>query len=428
MTNTRLPTWRRVRVVGVVALGSVAVLALAACSPTKPTAAGTGGAVGRSTGPTSATPSPTTPPAQLTFTPAAGSQNVNPITPVTVSAALGRLTTVTLSGPDGAPVPGTLDATAHTWTSTAPLAYATQYSMSTVAANADGTPATTMQAFTTLKPGNMTLPYINTASGYSIQDGSTYGVGQVLDIRWDEKIADRAAAQKAVTVTTDPPQPAAFDWTGDQDMMWRTKDYLTPGTKVTIAANVFGVQVGDSLWGQKNVSTSFVVGDSHVSVADDATKTVTVYANGQVVHTMKTSMGQGGYVKASTGETISLYTNSGPHIVIEKAADVHMTSSSFGLPKTDPLGYDTNVKWGVKISNDGEYLHAAPWNHELGVRDESHGCLNLSTTDALWMFNFSVPGDIVDVKGTPQQLQSWNSGSWTVPWDRWVAGSAVPVS
>lgn len=372
--------------------------------------------------------SPTVPPATVAVVPAADTQGVAPLTPVTVTATGGMVGSVSVTAPDGSSVPGTLAADGATWTSNAPLAYATTYTVSATASNSAGQATTTQSTFATVKPGNYTLPYIDTAAGLSIEDGDTYGVGQALDIHWDESIGDRAAAQKAVTVTTDPPQPAAFSWTDDQNMMWRTKDYLQPGTKVTVTANVFGVQVGAGLWGQKNVSTSFVVGDSHVSVADDSTKTVTVYSNGQVVRTMKTSMGQGGKITASNGNVISLWTNSGPHIVISKASTVHMTSSSFGLPKTDPLGYDTVVQWGVKISQDGEYTHAAPWNHQLGVRDESHGCLNLSTSDAEWMYEFSQPGDIVDVKGTPQDLAEWNSGSWTVPWDQWIARSALPVS
>ena len=379
----------------------------------------------------SAAPAPATSqtvaPAALAITPAADTSSVDPATRVTVKTTGGMIGKVSLKAADGSEIPGTLAKDALSWSSTGALAYDTAYTVDATASNTVGEATTSQSSFTTVKPENYTLPYVNTAGGLSIQEGSTYGVGQALQIHWDEAIGDRAAAQKAVTVTTTPAQTAAFSWTDDQNMMWRTKDYLKPGTKVTVAANVYGVQVGPGLWGQKNVTSSFVVGDSHVSIADDDTKMVTVYENGKVVRTMPTSMGQGGIITSSTGNKISLWTNSGPHMVIMKAETVNMTSSSYGLPKTDPLGYDTTVKYGVKISADGEYTHAAPWNNNLGQSDESHGCLNLSTDDAEWMYNFSLPGDIVDVKGTPQNLAEWNSGSWTVPWDQWIARSAVPV-
>ena len=402
----------------------VVVLALAGCTATGRTAAAGGSA---SKAPSAAT-SPTVAPAAVTVTPADDTAEVNPMSPVTVQTTGGMLGNVVVTAPDGTPVPGALAADSASWTSQSTLLYDTTYTVAATASNRVGAATTSRSTFTTVKPADYTLPYVNTAAGLSVQDGDLYGVGQALQIHWDEAIGDRAAAQKAVTVTTEPAQTAAFSWTDDQNMMWRTKDYLQPGTKVTVTANVFGVQVGPGLWGQKNVSTTFNVGDSHVSVADDATKTVTVYENGQVVRTMKTSMGQGGIITSSSGNRISLWTNSGPHMVIMKASTVNMTSSSYGLPKTDPLGYDTTVQWGVKISQDGEYTHAAPWNNKLGVSDESHGCLNLSTSDAKWMYDFSLPGDIVDVKGTPQDLAEWNSGSWTVSWADWIARSALPVS
>ncbi|MHA3703518.1 L,D-transpeptidase [Jatrophihabitans sp. YIM 134969] len=403
---------------------SVLALALAGCTAGQQRAASS--ATSSSAAPAPRT-SPTTPPAALAITPAANTAEVNPGSPIVVKTTGGMIGKVVVTAADGTEVPGALAADSLSWTSKGPLAYATTYTVDATASNLVGQATSSQSTFTTVKPANFTLPYVNTAAGFSIQDGNTYGVGQALQIHWDEEITDRAAAQKAVTVTTSPPQTAAFSWTDDQNMMWRTKDYLKPGTKVTVTANVYGVQVGPGLWGQKNVSSSFVIGDSHISIADDTTKIVTVYENGKVVRTMPTSMGQGGRFTSSNGTEISLWTNSGPHMVIQKAETVRMTSSSYGLPKTDPLGYDTVVKYGVKISQDGEYTHAAPWNNNLGQSDESHGCLNLSTDDAEWMYNFSLPGDIVDVKGTPQNLAEWNSGSWTVPWDQWIARSALPV-
>ena len=402
----------------------VVALTLAGC-----TAAGRPAATTATTSSSAPAPvtSATVAPAAIVISPAADSAAVNPRSPITVKTTGGMLGKVTVTAADGTAVPGTLAADTLSWTSSGPLDYDTSYTVDATASNSVGEATTSQATFSTVKPDNYTLPYINTAAGLSIQDGNTYGVGQALQIHWDEAITDRAAAQRAVSVTTSPAQTAAFSWTDDQNMMWRTKDYLKPGTKVTVTANVYGVNVGPGLWGQKNVSSSFVIGDSHISIADDATKMVTVYENGKVVRTMPTSMGQGGKITSSSGNTISLWTNSGPHMVIMKAETVRMTSSSYGLPKTDPLGYDTVVKYGVKISQDGEYTHAAPWNNQLGVSDESHGCLNLSTSDAEWMYDFSLPGDIVDVKGTPQNLAEWNSGSWTVPWDQWIARSAIPV-
>ncbi|GAB4998539.1 hypothetical protein MAHJHV63_54750 [Mycobacterium avium subsp. hominissuis] len=58
-----------------------------------------------------------------------------------------------------------------------------------------------------------------------------------------------------------------------------------------MAANIYGAPLGGGLYGQEDQQTSFTIGDSHVSIADDNTKQVNVYNNGVLVRTMPTSMG-----------------------------------------------------------------------------------------------------------------------------------------
>ena len=61
-----------------------------------------------------------------------------------------------------------------------------------------------------------------------------------------------------------------------------------------------------------------------------------------------------------------------------------------------------------------------------GNTDTSHGCLNLNGDNARWFFDFSAPGDVVEIRNTGgQSLQLWQNGDWTVPWDQWRHGSAL---
>ncbi|MGH3802888.1 MAG: L,D-transpeptidase family protein, partial [Pseudonocardiaceae bacterium] len=56
----------------------------------------------------------------------------------------------------------------------------------------------------------------------------------------------------------------------------------------------------------------------------------------------------------------------------------------------------------------------------------SHGCLNLGPDNARWFYDFSVPGDIVEVRNTGgEPLEQWQNGDWSVPWDQWLTGSAL---
>jgi len=61
------------------------------------------------------------------------------------------------------------------------------------------------------------------------------------------------------------------------------------------------------------------------------------------------------------------------------------------------------------------------------VRNVSHGCVNLSTENAAWLFERAKIGDPVIVKGTEVQLEHGNGWTaWNVSWEEFVAGSALP--
>jgi hypothetical protein len=81
------------------------------------------------------------------------------------------------------------------------------------------------------------------------------------------------------------------------------------------------------------------------------------------------------------------------------------------------------LTWG------GEFIHAAPWSvADQGVRNISHGCVNLSMDNAAWLFDRARIGDPVVVKGTERQLEHGNGWTaWDLTWEQFVQGSALPV-
>ena len=408
----------------------VAVVALGACTAKKSTdAAGASGspsstAQGTSTGAATPSSTPTVDPAVVTVSAAPGATTVNPITPITVAVANGQISAVSLLTPEGTVVKGALAADKKTWSSAEPLGYSKTYKLTATATNPQGNSSTKTSSFTTLTPNNLTMPYIEQASGYGIAAHAVYGVGQVVKIHFDESIPNRKAAQAALSVTTVPAQTGAFSWLSDSDVYWRTENYMQPGTKVTINANVYGKDFGNGLYGQADTSAAFTVGDKHISIADDNNKLVKVYDNDKLIKTMPTSMGRHTSIPGDTG-LIDLRTNSGPHVVIGGETNINMNSASFGLSK-GANSYKTVVPVGVKISYDGEYVHWADWSvWAQGNTDTSHGCLNVSPADSWWFYSFSRPGDIVDVRNTGRTLAEWNSGYWNVSWATWVGDSAT---
>ncbi|MDF0530626.1 Ig-like domain-containing protein [Tsukamurella sp. 8F] len=403
-----------------VLLGIAAAIPLTACT------IGGSEKAGRSGSPATTTTEPPDP-AVVTFKPADAAVEINPLSSISIGIAKATFDTVTVADPQGAPLEGEISSDRLSWKSNGPLKYSTQYT-ATVKYQTLGKDRTKTATFTTVKPPNMTLPYFENTSGNSLNDGATYGVGQVVVLHWDESISDRAAAQKLVTVETTPHVTGAWYWASDSTMHWRPQEYYRPGTQISITAKVFGKEVSPGLWGQEDQSISFRIGESHVSIADDNTKQVQVYVNGALVRTMPTSMGRGG-TETVNGQTLTFWTQRGIYTVLDKANPVIMDSSTYGLPINSRLGYKEAINWATRISNDGIYLHALEstvWAQ--GNTDTSHGCLNLSPANAQWFYGISVPGDIVEVRNTGgAPLQLYQNGDWSVPWSTWVAGSALPV-
>ncbi|MDK3258888.1 L,D-transpeptidase [Blastococcus capsensis] len=66
-----------------------------------------------------------------------------------------------------------------------------------------------------------------------------------------------------------------------------------------------------------------------------------------------------------------------------------------------PDGHRTPVEYAVRLNDNGEFVHAAPWSvAQPGRENVSHGCINLSTERAAWCFDFSQPGDVVEIENS----------------------------
>ena len=329
--------------------------------------------------------------------------------PVTMTAGDGVLDTVTMVNEEGELVDGQLSADGLTWATTEPLGYNKQYTLNAEARGLGGVARNTM-TFATASPQNLTMPYVMP------NDGEVVGIGQPVAIRFDENIPDRLAAQKAITVTTNPPVDGAFYWLNNREVRWRPAKYWKPGTTVEVAVNTYGVDLGNGLFGQEDITTRFRIGDEVIATADDSAKTMTVRRNGEVVRTMPLSMG-----KDSTP------TDNGIYIVGDRYSHLIMDSSTYGVPVNSPDGYRLEVDWATQMSYSGIYVHSAPWSvGSQGRSNVSHGCLNVSPANAVWFYENTKRGDIVEVVNTvgPTLSGTDGLGDWNIPWEQWRAGNA----
>jgi lipoprotein-anchoring transpeptidase ErfK/SrfK len=310
---------------------------------------------------------------------------------------------------DGKAVSGELSKDGLTWETTEPLGYNKRYTLTAESLGLGGATSRQM-TFETHSPENLTMPYVVPS------DGEVVGIGQPVAVQFDENIPNRLAAQRAITVKADPPVEGAFYWLSNREVRWRPAEYWKPGTKVSVEVNAYGVDLGDGLFGQENVSTNFTIGDEVITSIDDSTKTLTVRRNGEVVKSMPVSMGKN-----------STPTNNGTYIVGDRRAEMVMDSSTYGVPTNSPNGYRTEVDWATQISYSGIYVHAAPWSvGSQGYSNVSHGCINVSNSNGQWFYDNSKRGDIVEIVNTVGSTLPGTDGlgDWNIPWEQWKAGNA----
>ena len=154
-----------------------------------------------------------------------------------------------------------------------------------------------------------------------------------------------------------------------------------------------------------------------IAVADDDAKSMTVRINGEVARSMPISMGKN-----------STPTANGTYIIGDRYANLIMDSSTYGVPVNSPDGYRTEVDWATQMSYSGIYVHSAPWSiGSQGSSNVSHGCLNVSPGNALWFYNNTKRGDIVQVVNTVGSTLPGTDGlgDWNIPWSS--GGPATPA-
>lgn len=384
---------------------AVVVLAVTACTAApaspQPDAPSSGA-------PTSSSSAPPAKPISLSLTPADQAVDFPPGDPITVAATDGKLTQVVLANQEGTQVAGQLGADGRTWQSTEPLGYGKTYVATATGTGTDGKTATATSTFTTAKPRRQASLSMNP------QDGQTVGVGQPLAFYFDTAIVDKAAAQQAIQVSTNPKVEGAFFWFDDKQVHWRPKQYWKPGTRVSVNAGIYGKHLGNGVFGRESRAASIIIGDALVVTVDGASHQMTVTVNGKVVRTIPISMGKRGHE-----------TPNGVYVAMSEHAPYTMDSSTYGVPADAPDGYRTTVSVATRLSNSGVFYHSAPWSvRQQGNTNVSHGCINMSTDNARWLQDVSNKGDvyIVQNSGGPA-LEYWDGlGDWQVPWDQWLAG------
>jgi lipoprotein-anchoring transpeptidase ErfK/SrfK len=406
-----------------IAAALTATLAVAACTAGTPTTVTTLTTTAPAAAPGDPAPSSAAPVSRavITISPGDAATGASVIDPVVVTAADGTLDTVAVTNPEGREVEGALSTDGTTWTSAEPLGYGRTYRIDAVARDTAGLTTARSSSFTTVAPAGVIFPSFEPPP-----DRGVVGVGHPISVIFDKAPPDRAAAERAVTVTTVPAQVGGWYWLDERTMHYRPQVYWQAGTQITVDAKVYGVDLGGGFYGETDRTLNLTIGPSKIATVDDATKIMTVTVDGQVARQFPVSMGRDESTTVD-GKVISFITPSGIYVAQEKYDVKQMNSGSYGLPASFDLGYDSAIPLAVRLSNSGIFAHSAPWSvADQGIRNVSHGCINMPPDDAQWFYDTFSYGDIVQVTGTSTQLAPDDGyGDWNIGWEQWLQGSAL---
>jgi lipoprotein-anchoring transpeptidase ErfK/SrfK len=225
-------------------------------------------------------------------------------------------------------------------------------------------------------PGTAAVPVPQTTPGVASilpADGAVVGVAHPVVVTFAAPVANRAAAERSIRVTSPSGTPGHFEWVRNTVVQWVPNQYWPAHSHVSV-----GVQA---------LTTGFDTGDALLGIASISKHTFTVSKDGEVLRTMPASMGKS-----------SRPTPMGSFTALEKQRSVVMDSRTIGIPLSSPEGYKITAQYAVRVTWSGVYVHSAPWSVDSqGYANVSHGCINLSPDNAAWYFNQVNVGDPIQV-------------------------------
>lgn len=315
-------------------------------------------------------------------------------------------------------LPGRVDDATASWTSDTLPVPGAAYTVAATALDADGTPQHLS--------GALTVAAVPAARGLAVTItpfGGTVGVGAPVVLRFSKDVADRAAIENLVKVSSSTPVLGGWRWISGSELHYRPETFWPTGTTVEVSVPLLNQRIGEDQWGTSDSRVHFVIGRSRITKVSGASHTMTLTVAGKSVATWPTSLGRPEF-----------QTRTGTYVVLGKASSIQMTSCSAQITcdKNDSNYYDLKVDWDVRLTNSGTFIHAAPWSQAHQGRDNvSHGCINLSQSHGHAYFEQAQLGDVVIVTGTGRGpadlLRSGDPGmaDWNMPLADFVKGSAT---
>ncbi|MFI9051096.1 Ig-like domain-containing protein [Streptomyces sp. NPDC053427] len=296
------------------------------------------------------------------------------------------------------------------------LAPGSRYTVDAVALDGAGHRSARHTTFTT------SVPRGRFAGFFSPEDGTTVGTGMIVSLEFNRPIADRAAVERAVTVTADPAVEIAPHWFGNRRLDFRPRERWRPGTDISLALRLRGVRAGPDMYGTQRKTIHYRVGRDQITLVDVARHTLTVRRRGRAPVTFP--------VTAGNAENP---TYNGKMVILERRSVTRMNGHTVGFGGE----YDiADVPHAMRLTRSGTFLHGNYWARPrvFGGANTSHGCVGLKdikgggrATPAGWLFRHSIVGDTVQVHHSRGGTVAPDNGlgGWNLPWGQWKRGSAL---
>lgn len=386
----------RRRVVGAGALGLFGAAILSACGSNEGESSANASATG--SGSTSSAP-PFKP--SVTVVPARGTQGYNPTAPLSVTTDDGTIRSVSVTG-GKEKVEGETSEDGRTWTAQGDLEFDTAYTVAYVVAK-DGATHEGSTTFSTVAAAD------EADISFNIQNGQTYGTGEVIQMTFSEPVTNRSAVEKAVTVTGGGDQQGRFRWYTDQMVRYRPQDKWAPHSSVRVTVKLKGQDIGNGMIVNQDYDITFKTGAKNYAYVDNDTKTMKIYEDDKLTREFPVTLG-GPEWPSTTGQLV----------IMEQAKKYFFNSRSLGLKPGDAHWYEpfyaTNTN---RLTSSGAFVHQAePSAYAyVGVSNISHGCVGLLPDGAEYFYDTFRVGDVVEVVNTgyPQADPDNGYGDWNIP-------------
>jgi len=327
--------------------------------------------------------------------------------PLALSVVDGTLRTVSAVDPDGNLLDGVLTGTG--WSSATTLLPGSTYHLTATVVDTAGK-GHQVAVTTRTTPPSRTLHVV-----LSPGDGKVVGVGMTVIANLDRAISDisdRAAVVQRLSVTTTPSVDGDWRWMSSTELHYRGPTYWAAGTTIKAHADFTRLHLSDGVWGQGVRDTDYSIGSAIISTVDVTKHVMSVVKDGKLLRVVKVSTGRDKYP-----------TKGGVHLVLEKTKLKVMDSATVGIPRKSPDGYYEKVPDSIRISYGGAFVHSAGWSvRDQGIRNVSHGCVNISPADAAWFFDLVKRGDVVNVihAAVGPKLSDPGMSDWNIPFAAWA--------